>query len=453
MISLAWLQFKYSWKIWLFSLPVFIVCAFVINICLTNFFNFTNSSLVNADMAINTQLFFVPIIFGGIMIPIVLRNTVKEILNGLQKQNNVQIILGMTPEYLAILTGVELSIASLLGSICGSILSIPFAQIFYNFLVSTQGTQEFPVMSIKFSVQAFLMTSILIMFITIYSGYISSRRTFYKIQKNIENINIKNKDRYYLLKILLLLALNISIMIAFFSLLPEKLGVNSFGVLSVLLIFLEIMFISVLINTCGKLILFFFSKLFNILSNRFKFPLINFATYSINEHFDVFKKIYIPIAIISIFVSGFSSLLVDLPDGGDAGTRTSNMVVFLSAPLLIVLANTICMMWLLQEKETFEIQQLFVVGLRPLDIFLKKEFEILIYSFTTLILSLVCNFVLSLMFVRITQLFSTTMVWINIWLPSLLLSLVIFILMTIVAGTKVINTKWDILQFSIDTER
>lgn len=452
MISLAWLQFKYSWKIWLFSLPVFMTCAFVINICLTNFFNFSNSSLINDDMSSNTQLFFIPIVFGGIMIPIVLKNTVKEILNGLRKQNNLQIILGMTPEYLAILSGIELSIASILGAVCGSIIATPFAQTFYNFLVSAQGTQQFPVMTIRFSFQSFLITLLLITIVTLYSGYTRSRRTFYKIQKNIENINIKNRDKFYYLKVSFMLLLNISIMTYFLSLLPERMGISSFGAISVLLIFLEIIAISLLINVCGKIILLFFSRIFNMIANRFRLSLLNLATYSINEHFDTFKKVYIPITIISIFVSGFSSLLIDLPDGGDAGTRTSNMVVFLSAPILIALANTICMMMLLQEKETFEIKQLFILGLRPLDIFLKKEFEILIYSFTTLLISLTCNFVLSLMFVRITQLFDKTMVWINIWLPSLLLSLAIFVLMSIVAMTKVINTKWDILEFNIDTD-
>lgn len=44
------------------------------------------------------------------------------------------------------------------------------------------------------------------------------------------------------------------------------------------------------------------------------------------------------------------------------------------------------------------------------------------------------------------------MVWTNIWLPSLLLSLAIFVLMSIVAMIKVINTKWDILEFNIDTD-
>ncbi|GAX46666.1 ABC transporter permease [Pseudolactococcus reticulitermitis] len=452
MISLAWLQFKYSWKIWLFSLPVFMTCAFVINICLTNFFNFSNSSLVNDDMSSNTQLFFIPIVFGGIMVPIVLKNTVKEILNGLRQQNNVQIILGMTPEYLAILSGIELSIASILGAIGGSIIATPFAQTFYNFLVSAQGTQQFPLMTIGFSFQSFLITLLLITIVTLYSGYTRSRRTFYKIQKNIENITIKNRDKFYYLKVIFMLLLNISIMTYFLSLLPERMGISSFGAISVLLIFLEIIAISLLINVSGKIILLCFSRIFNMIANRFRLSLLNLATYSINEHFDTFKKVYIPITIISIFVSGFSSLLIDLPDGGDAGTRTSNMVVFLSAPILIALANTICMMMLLQEKETFEIKQLFILGLRPLDIFLKKEFEILIYSFTTLIISLTCNFVLSLMFVRITQLFDKTMVWINIWLPSLLLSLAIFVLMSIVAMIKVINTKWDILEFNIDTD-
>ncbi|MGO3617826.1 MAG: ABC transporter permease, partial [Pseudolactococcus laudensis] len=267
-----------------------------------------------------------------------------------------------------------------------------------------------------------------------------------------ENINIKNRDKFYYLKVIFMLVLNIFIMTYFLSLLPERIGISSFGAQSVLLIFLEIIAISLLINVCGKIILLFFSRIFNMIANRFRLSLLNLATYSINEHFDTFKKVYIPITIISIFVSGFSSLLIDLPDGGDAGTRTSNMVVFLSAPILIALANTICMMMLLQEKETFEIKQLFILGLRPLDIFLKKEFEILIYSFTTLLISLTCNFVLSLMFVRITQLFNKNMVWTNIWLPSLLLSLAIFVLMSIVAMIKVINTKWDILEFNIDTD-
>ncbi|GAB2027260.1 hypothetical protein OfM2_11630 [Lactovum odontotermitis] len=128
------------------------------------------------------------------------------------------------------------------------------------------------------------------------------------------------------------------------------------------------------------------------------------------------------------------------------------MVVFLSAPILIALANTICMMMLLQEKETFEIKQLYILGLRPLDIWLKKESEILIYSFASLIASLAGNFVLSIMFVRITQLFNKTMIWTNIWLPSLLLSFAVFVLMSIVAMTKVMNTKWDILEFNIDTD-
>ncbi|GMA68246.1 hypothetical protein GCM10025884_18730 [Leuconostoc gelidum subsp. gelidum] len=57
MISQAWLQFKYSWKIWIFSLPVFITSAFIINMCLTNYFNFINSSWINDDILANTQLF------------------------------------------------------------------------------------------------------------------------------------------------------------------------------------------------------------------------------------------------------------------------------------------------------------------------------------------------------------------------------------------------------------
>lgn len=143
MISLAWLQFKYSWKIWIFSLPVFMTCAFVINICLTNFFNFSNSSLINDDMSSNTQLFFIPIVFGGIMVPIVLKNTVKEILNGLRKQNNLQIILGMTPEYLAILSGIELSIASILGAIGGSIIATPLLKLFIIFLSAPKELNNF----------------------------------------------------------------------------------------------------------------------------------------------------------------------------------------------------------------------------------------------------------------------------------------------------------------------
>ena len=236
----------------------------------------------------------------------------------------------------------------------------------------------------------------------------------------------------------------------FLSLSPEKIGISSFGAQSVLLIFLEIISISLSIIACEKIILLFFSKIFNVIAVRFRLSLLSLAIYSIHEHHDIFKKVYAPIAIISIFVSGFSSLLINLPDGGDVGTRTSNMVVFLSSPILIVLANTISMMMLLQEKETFEIKQLFFLGLKPLEIFCKKEFEILLFSLATLIISMICNVVLSLMFVRITQLFNKTMVWINIWSPSLLLSLVVFVLMSIVAMKKVTKTKWDIVEFNID---
>ncbi|MDN5435946.1 MAG: ABC transporter permease, partial [Lactococcus sp.] len=114
--------------------------------------------MINNDISSNTQLFFLPILFASIMIPIVLKNTVKELLNRLRKENNLQITLGVTPEYLAVLTGVELAIASIVGTICGAILSTPFAQVFYNFLVATQGTQEFPSMTIHFSYQAFIIT-------------------------------------------------------------------------------------------------------------------------------------------------------------------------------------------------------------------------------------------------------------------------------------------------------
>ena len=195
-----------------------------------------------------------------------------------------------------------------------------------------------------------------------------------------------------------------------------------------------------------------FSNVFHKLSNRCNLSLLNLATYTVNEHDDIFKRIYIPVAMINIFVSGFSSLLIDLPDGGDAGTRTANMVVFLSAPILMTLANTICMMLLLQERETGEIKQLFILGLRPLDIILKKELEIMIYSITTLVISLMSNFVVSFMFIRITRLFNKNMVWINIWLPSLLLSIAIFVLMSIVAMIKVSKTKWDILAFNSDID-
>ncbi|WP_460017584.1 FtsX-like permease family protein [Lactovum odontotermitis] len=290
MISLAWLQFKYSWKTWLFSLPVFIVCAFVINICLTNFFNFIQSSLINDDNSYITQLFFVPIVFGGVMIPIVLKNTVKEILNGLRKQNNVQIILGMTPGYLAILTGIELAIASMLGTICGSIISIPFAQTFYNFLISVQGTQQFPPMTIRFSFQAFLITLLIITIVTLYTGYIRSRRTFYKIQKNIENIKIENRDKFYYLKVVFMIFLNIAIIAYFLFLSPGKLGIKSFALQSISSILLEIISIALLINVSGKIILLFFSKIFNIISDKFRLSLLNLATHSVNERYDTFKK-------------------------------------------------------------------------------------------------------------------------------------------------------------------
>lgn len=453
MLSQAWLQFKYSWKIWLFSLPIFITTAFIINICLTNYFNFTSSPLVNDDMLNNMQLFFIPIFFGGIMIPIVLKNTVREILNGLRKQNNVQIILGVTPKYLAALTGMELVIVSVVGSILGGIFSIPFAQLFYNFLVSIQGTQEFPVMTINFSFRSLIMTLVIITVITLYSGYIRSKRSFHKIQKNIENISIKTQDKFYYSKVIVLLLLNIIIITYFLSLMPERIGIDSYSGQSILLIFSEIMAIAVLINFCGKLILLFFSSLFNKISNRYELSLLNLATYNISDNDDIFKKIYTPVIFINVFVAGFSSLLVATPDGGDAATRTSNMFVFLSAPILITLANTICMMMLLQAKETFEIKQLYILGLRPIDIFLKKEFEILMYSLTTLAISLTCNLAMSLMFVRMTQLFNKPMIWINIWLPPIMLSIGIFLLMSVVAFIKIKRMHWDMLDFSIDGDK
>ena len=452
MMSQAWLHCKYSWKIWLFSLPVFITASFVMNSCLTNFLNFSSSSLINNDISSNTQLFFLPILFASIMIPIVLKNTVKELLNRLRKENNLQITLGVTPEYLAVLTGVELAIASIVGTICGAILSTPFAQVFYNFLVATQGTQEFPSMTIHFSYQAFIITLCLFTLVTFCSGYTRSRRHFYKIQKNIETITSKKNDRFYVLKVIVMVLLNLAIVTYFLSRSPESMSMTNFGMLSTLLIFIEIIAIALLINVCGKTSLRVFSNVFHKISNRCNLSLLNLATYTVNEHDDIFKRIYIPVAMINIFVSGFSSLLIDLPDGGDAGTRTANMVVFLSAPILMTLANTICMMLLLQERETGEIKQLFILGLRPLDIIFKKELEIMIYSITTLVISLMSNFVVSFMFIRITRLFNKNMVWINIWLPSLLLSIAIFVLMSIVAMIKVSKTKWDILAFNSDID-
>ncbi|PVE35513.1 ABC transporter permease [Enterococcus faecalis] len=454
MLLYACRQFKYSWKVWFFALPIFITCSFVINLCLTNFFNFTSSNLVNNDMLTNTQLFFIPIIFGSIMIPIVLKNTVKEMLNGLREQNNLQIILGMNPESLAFLSGVELSIASAAGATVGSVMSTPFAQSFYNFLVSIQGGQEFPPMAISFSFKSFILTLLIITITTLYSGYVRSRRTFYKIQKNIENTTIKSidKDKYSYFIFFFILFFNIALIIWFMSLLPEKLGINTFAFFSTSLILLEIIAISLLTNVGGKILILTAAKIFNKISTKFKLPLLNLATYTVSDNYDIFKKIYIPVAIINIFVSGFSSLLIDLPDGGDAGTRISNMVIFLGAPLLVTLANTVCMMLLLQQREISEIRQLFILGLRPLDIFLKKEFEIFIYSLTTLVMSLTANFILSLMFIRITQLFNKNMIWINIWLPSLLLSLAIFVLMSIVTMIKIKDTKWDTLEFNLDTD-
>ena len=172
MLKLIYYQWRYSWKEWTATVPVFFMASLISGISLSGDFNI----IANKDVLLSVQtdpspVFLMPIFFGGLTLFLIISSLIASLLNYFKSDYQLWEILGANRWQLSILVAGQISLMAFISSIPGALIATPISRYYYYYLQKYFGKGMMPDLNFGSQPLALLATVALISSLAFVSGY------------------------------------------------------------------------------------------------------------------------------------------------------------------------------------------------------------------------------------------------------------------------------------------
>lgn len=447
MLTFVRYQFAYTKKQWLGCIPSILAASFVTGICLFGFFNVIGVKSDTIQGSIDpTPIFIMPLVFGGVTLFLTLSGVIKLLIEGFRKDYVLWAIIGADPKQLALLIGGQLFIMSVFVSILGGLLSFLSSNSIYQGLQALVGTKMLPPINITFSPMAFLSTVVLISCLSGLSGVCHGYKVFKRTQKDVLNLSQSKQVEVSLLKKVLLLFLFliwITFIAVIFVKLPEIKGVPK-GLLEVQLLFFLMIIQVIFINVLAEMILPCIIKALTFgWVNRSSGWVVT-AKWKVIESPIYLKSIVIPLVIGITLVSGFSAVsnnVLRFYQENSSLEFVVTFILYLASPIILICANVLSITLVTSNQESTNLRQMYTLGFSPVTVIAEKIMEASFYIATVSIMSLIMNYIVVQLSLKVASVFGTEKFasWESLYIWVVIISIISLILLIIIKVNSVIK--------------
>lgn len=449
MLRIIWLQFTHSFKTWLLTLLLFVVTGFLIGTCFNAICTIADH-FPNLPKAINpTDGFYYPLIFGILTILIISSGIIKLVINQSNQEYILWIILGASPRQLSLLISGQLALIGGLGSFIGFIMAVPVMvhvdSWFVTVFAGSTLARRFPTLPMEFSVRACILTVGFSFIVCAIAGLLHSYRLFVNKSKSILSKK-QPQSRFQLVTRSLLVIVSIVTLVALYwnslTLTPQAqyyLHSNQFheaGKTYVQNLMLILLISIILFSLISRIILPWLIKVWTWILPRKVSPSINTAYWNTLSDRDYLSSLMSPLIAGSIMLTGVTYIAGQITNGGGNAAAETNLqeslILFVGAPLIIILANVLTITILTSNKKEVDLNQLSLLGFTPQNLVNERFQESFIYSITLLICGVISNLPLFLLITHIAAVTHNpiTLSWTSIFSWPILLFLIILVFVT-----------------------
>lgn len=393
MISMGVYQFRYSWRVWLTASFIFVMAGWLIGFCLTGVFSI-QSALSSTTKLTNdpSPLFIIPMVFGGLTLFFVLGGIIYSALKEMQLEYQLWAVLGASPSQISGIVGVQLMILGLLSSIVGYFISLITVAPLYYLLQKNLGSEWIPTVHFKFSVLILLITSSIVAVTCFITGFIRTQKGLKQLDKSK-----KNNPKFLNLSNFLTAGCLIGIAIIIISILiSSPINISTHP--------------SMITNAEIQPLYFTLTLLITLQlsSSRGLFP---WAIFMLTKYLPTNKTAIggtaqkqaiansaritttiVPLLIVQTLLVGLYELLFGFtsPNQINIQNVVVSFIVYVGAPLILVIANIISLTMLNGRQQIKNLVQLTQLGFTKLDLLKERLSENLII-FAVLLVASVFN--------------------------------------------------------------
>ena len=424
MLRLVYYQFLHNKKQWLGVSPVIFVSSLVMGLAVNGVINVENNSQVFVGLPDPKPIFMFPIVFGGVTLFFVLSNIINMLVEIFRDDYELLEVLGASRLQLSFLVGGQIFIISSIISFIAYLCSIFVTSNYYYFLQYFFGENILPDIQFQMSAVGCIITVVLISFLAFLSG------CFYTFKKIRNRKSSKIRHVLSIVKRILLLAgfsviwlLSLQQIFQDSTILEKAQIIFNIVILDIVIIYQ----LSPFIQSC-------FIKLLSIIIFRNNFMFI------VSKWNLLYRKPYIKsisaaitgaILLISSFQMISQNILSQFQDDSDLELKVA-FIVYVGAPILIVLANIISIAFLSSHQERIEIQQFEILGTSNYQMVKIKVGEAIFLTFVTSLIAFLLNIkIIALIYYSLEDILIDDMNLLGLILPNFIVSIILFILIFI----------------------
>ncbi|HHX5469698.1 TPA: hypothetical protein ACVFD4_001838 [Streptococcus pneumoniae] len=428
MLRLVYYQFLHNKKQWLGVSPVIFVSSLVMGLAVNGVINVENNSQVFVGLPDPKPIFMFPIVFGGVTLFFVLSNIINMLVEIFRDDYELLEVLGASLLQLSFLVGGQIfiisSIISFIAYLCSIFVTSFVTSNYYYFLQYFFGENILPDIQFQTSAVGCIITVVLISFLAFLSG------CFYTFKKIRNRKSSKIRHVLSIVKRILLLA-GFSVI---WLLSLQQIFQDSTILAKAQIIFNIVILDIVIIYQLSPSIQSCFIKLLSIIIFRNNFMFI------VSKWNLLYRKPYIKsisaaitgaILLISSFQMISQNILSQFQDDSDLELKVA-FIVYVGAPILIVLANIISIAFLSSHQERIEIQQFEILGTSNYQMVKIKVGEAIFLTFVTSLIAFLLNIkIIALIYYSLEDILIDDMNLLGLILPNFIVSIILFILIFI----------------------
>ncbi|MEE8825544.1 FtsX-like permease family protein [Lentilactobacillus sunkii] len=440
MLRIIWLQFKYSWKVWLGACVLFVISSILMGMSYTGLVSFAMANQAALGPHNPTPVFIFPAIFGLVTLFMVLSGVVRLVVQSLSREYQQWEILGANPRQLAFIIGGQVALAGAVSAALGYFISVPAVSYFYSWAQSLTGKSWLPDGHFTFSLLSFLITVLSMTIISGGAGFAHSYKLFANTRYEMINFKKSSNRHFSIIRLLILAISGFYLIMSYRSALTVtpiisktiREGFYLAAIAQYVGPVMEILFWGIVFATAViPIILPWAIKIWTIILPRKMFASINTAYRNTLFNRSYASSLIGPLFGGSFLLTGITYLTMTFPSG-DSKDQFINAILsfafYLGAPLIIILANVLTITIIVSKQHTADLNLMSLLGFTAAGALIERVWETIIYSVTFLIFSIVGNIPLYLTVKQIVfnthnvraMSFSSVLYW-PIWLFAAML--------------------------------
>lgn len=325
-------------------------------------------------------IFMFPVVFGGITLFFAISTLISMLIEMFKDDYTLLAVLGASRFQLSFLVGGQLFIISSLVSFVAYLFSIPITSSYYYFLQYFFGKNVLPDIQFQMSLLGCVLTVLLISLLAFFSG------CYYTFKGIKEKNTTKLK---HILSIMIKGSLLCTLIMIWGALFYQIFQDNTI-LMRAQLIFNIVILDIVIIYQVSPYLQILFIKLFSKLIFRSKFMFIS-SKWNLLSRKPYIKSVSAAIIGAILLISSFQmisqNILAQFQNNSDLEMKVS-FIVYVGAPILIVLGNIISIAFLSSYQEKSEINQFEILGVSNYQMILVKLGESLFLTIVIAAISL-----------------------------------------------------------------